>query len=495
MMFGGWPEGSVCGTLASVPAASPLHRRRRRQPLAFALAACLSLACVKTDDAEQTPAIRIDAERFRIDRNDDDYTKGGTAPLVTIVVFTDFACPPCARSWTVFDHLLEDYGDDLQIVFRSYTVPGFGRGEQAAEAAYAAGAQGKFWEMHARLFAQGGDFDRPTLRAHAEELGLDVPRFLDELDTGAHAARRIRDRRAATTLGITGLPAMFVNGLYLAGFVEESTMHGIVDEELKRARALVDDGVPRAELYATMMASAATKRVAEPAADDLRKQLADKQADAAPPKKLVEPNGESRYRIEPGTAPVRGPADAPVVIVAFVDFQCPFCKRAWKEELQPLLARHEGDVALAVRELPLPIHNAAVGAAKAAIAAGKQGKFWEMHDRLIAHEGSLGRNDFVGWVRELGLDEAEFLRVLDDPATAAEVDADVRLSNLVGVDGTPGFFVNGRYIGGYLPGQLDGLVTEELERANELIAKGTPRREVFARTMAEAIPESEFPNK
>ncbi|MBC8067887.1 MAG: thioredoxin domain-containing protein [Deltaproteobacteria bacterium] len=461
----------------------------------MSLALVLGTSCVKDDAPEQAPTIRIDAERYRVDRSDEDYVKGGQAPLVTMVVFTDFACPPCARSWTVLDHLLEDYGDDLQVVFRSYTVPGFGRGEQAAEAAYAAGAQGKFWEMHARLFAQGGDFDRPTLRAHADALGLDVPRFLDELDTGVHTARRMRDRRAATALGITGLPVMFVNGLYMAGFVEEATLHGIVDEELRRARALVDDGVPRAELYATLMKNAASKRVSEPAADELRKQLADKQAAAAPPTTIIEPRGDARYRIEPGTTPLRGPADAPVLIVAFTDFQCPFCRRAWKEELQPLLARHEGDVALAIRELPLPIHVAAMGAAKAAIAAGKQGKFWEMHDRLLAHDGTLGRSNFVTWVRELGMDEAAFLRALDDPATAAEVEADVRLSNRVGVNGTPGFFVNGRYIGGYDPGVLDSVVTEELARANEMIASGVPRKEVFSRTMAEAIPESEFPNK
>ncbi|HWB77885.1 MAG TPA: thioredoxin domain-containing protein [Nannocystaceae bacterium] len=467
-------------------------RMRRSLRLLFAFA--LVGACVKDNDVEPTPGIRIDAERFRVDRNDDDYTKGGTTPLVTIVVFTDFACPPCARSWQVFDHLVEDYGDDLQIVFRSYTVPGFGRGEQAAEAAYAAGAQGKFWEMHARLFAQGGDFDRPTLRAHAEELGLDVPRFLDELDTGTHAARRARDRRAATALGITGLPAMFINGLYVAGFVDEATMHGIIDEEIKRARGLIDEGAQRADLYATMMANAATKRVAEPAADQLRKELADKQAAAAPPKKIVEPRGDARYRIEPGASGRRGPADAPVVIVAFVDFECPFCKKAWQEELAPLLERNSGDVALAIRQLPLPIHTAAVGAAKAAIAAGKQGKLWEFHDRLLAHDGALGRSNFVAWVKELGMDEPEFLRVLDDAATRAEVDADVKLSEKVGVNGTPGFFVNGRYVGGYQPGVLDGVVTEELARANEMIAKGTPRGEVFAKTMAEAIPESEFPN-
>jgi protein-disulfide isomerase len=472
----------------------------RKKPASALLALALLLpACPREQDPAPTPGIRIDAERYRVDLSDDDFTKGGATPLVTIVVFSDFACPPCSRLWQVLDHIAEDYGDDVRIVFRSYTVAGFAGGEQAAEAAFAAGAQGKFWEMHARLFAQleqGGGFDRPTLRAHAEAIGLDVPRFLDELDTGTQTARRARDRRVATSLGIKGLPVTFVNGLYLAGFVDEPTMHGIVDEEIKRARALVDDGVPRADLYTTLMSKASTKRVGthEDAAA-LRADLAKKAADAAPPKTLIQPAGDKRYRIEPADSGIRGKPDAPVVVVAFVDFQCPFCKRAWKEELQGILDRYPDDVALAIRHLPLPIHNAATGAAKAAIAAGKQGKLWEMHDRFYAHEGTLGRSAFVAWATELGMDGDAFLAALDDPATAKIVEEDVRIANAVGVTGTPGFFVNGRHIDGYTPGVLSGVVDEEIARAKKMIAEGTPRAEVFEKTMAEAVPESEFPNK
>jgi len=474
------------------PLARPLH--------AAALSALLALAgaCPRDREPEPTPGIRIDAERHRVDVSPDDFAKGGDAPLVTIVVFSDFACPPCGRLWQVFDHLVEDYGADIRVVFRSYTVAGFAGGEQAAEAVYAAGAQGKFWEMHARLFGQlasGGGFDRPTLRAHAEVIGLDVPRFLDDLDTGTQTARRAQDRRVATTLGIKGLPVTFVNGLYIAGFVDEPTMHGIVDEEIRRARGLLDDGVPRAELYATMMAKAANKPVGAPEdAGALRAELAKKAADAAPPQVLVEPRGDARYRIEPGASGRRGPADAPVVIVAFVDFQCPFCRRAWIEELVGILDRHGDEVALGVRHLPLPIHNAATGAAKAALAAGAQGKFWEFHDRLLGHQGGLGRSAFVAWGGELGLDEAKFLATLDDPATAKIVEDDTRLANRVGVSGTPGFFVNGRYVNGYTPGVLSGVVDEELARAKTMIAEGTRRGEVFTKTMADAIPEPEFPN-
>jgi protein-disulfide isomerase len=477
-----------------------MRAARRRATRAVQVAAlALSLGCPQDQHKDDAPPIRIDAERYRVDLREGEQAKGADAPLVTIVVFSDFACPPCGRLWQVLDHVVEHRPEDVRVVFRSYTVPGFAGGEQAAEAAYAAGEQGKFWEMHAALFGQleqGGGFDRPTLRAHAEALGLDVPRFLDELDTGVHAARRGRDRRVATELGIRGLPVTFVNGLYLPGFIDEKTMDGIVAEEITRAKALVDEGVARADLYATLMAKAATKPVGEhDAAKELRADMAKQKAAAEPKQQLVAPKGDARYRIEPGAAPLRGPADAPVVIVEFVDFQCPFCRRAHKEEIAALLERHPNDVALAIRHLPLPIHNAAQGAAKAAIAAGAQGKFWELHDKLLAHEGSVGRSAFVAWADELGLDQAKFLAVLDDPATAAIVDGDTKLANAVGVAGTPGFFVNGRYLDGFAPGALSAMVDEELARANERIAKGTARADVFREIMAEAIPESEFPNR
>jgi predicted DsbA family dithiol-disulfide isomerase len=118
-----------------------------------------------------------------------------------------------------------------------------------------------------------------------------------------------------------------------------------------------------------------------------------------------------------------------------------------------------------------------------------------MHDRFYAHEGTLGRSAFVAWATELGMDGDAFLAALDDPATAKIVEEDVRIANAVGVTGTPGFFVNGRHIDGYTPGVLSGVVDEEIARAKKMIAEGTPRAEVFEKTMAEAVPESEFPNK
>ncbi|MEM6993233.1 MAG: DsbA family protein [Myxococcota bacterium] len=461
---------------------------------AVLLAACTS--CNKEGPAQGEPEVRIrlDGERFVVPLFDDDPALGGETPLVTIVIFTDYACPPCGQSWQVMKNLVSEYGDDLRVVYRSYTVAGFAQGERAAEAAYAAAAQGKFWEMHWRLFGHAGQFDRPTLTAHAEALGLDVARFTEDLDTGAFAGKRIRHRREAKALGIRGLPVMFVNGLYLAGYQKESMWHGVIDEELAHVRQMITDGVPRAKVYETLLAEAKPRQVGKPDAPELAKELADKQAANFYPTELTPPEPDQRYQIRPDDAPAVGPDDAPVVIVEFLDFQCPYCRKAHAQEVKGLLDKHGDNVRLAVRQLPLEIHIEARGAALAALAAHRQGKFFPFHDRLLEHSGELGRNTFVEWAEALGLDKDRFLADLDDPALSAVVAEDVRLAAKVGVNGTPAYFVNGRYLSGFRKGVLTTLVEEELAEADKRIAAGTARGEVFEAIMADAIPKAAFPN-
>lgn len=484
-------------------AAHPLRARLRPAVVlaALTLATTASAGCPTNQDDKASTAtlpVKVDDVRYRVPLLPGDQALGADTPLVTIVVFTDYACPPCGRTWQVMDHLVEDYGDDLRVVFRSYTIPGFARAEQAAEAALTAGAQGKFWQMHRRLFEHAPNFDRPTLLAHAEALGLDVKRFTDELDTGAQAAPRVQHRRQAKQLGIVGLPAMFINGRFVSGFVEEKAWHALVDQEIAAAKEMLAQGTPRAELYDAFMQGAVTRRVGTPeAADELQEKLAQKQAEADPlrGKDLKSPKPDERYRIEAGDAPAIGPDDAQVQVVAFLDYACPYCRRAWDQELQMLIEQKKGEVKFAVRHFPLPIHPSAKGAAQAAMAAQAQGKFWEFQDKLLRHDGGFGRDLFLVWAKELDLDEQAFLAALDDPELASRIDEDQRLGYEVGVTGTPGFFVNGRYVRGFSPGALNGVIDEELEHAQELREQGVAADQVAQHIMSEAIAREDFPNR
>jgi Na+/H+ antiporter NhaA len=140
---------------------------------------------------------------------------------------------------------------------------------------------------------------------------------------------------------------------------------------------------------------------------------------------------------------VRGPEDAPVTIVEYGDFECPFCGQA--EPVVRELLRNVGDVRYVWRHLPLnDVHPHAELAAEASEAAAAQGAFWEMHDLLLTHQGALELNDLNGYAAELGLDVERFAEELEGHDGAARIAEDVDGADLSGVTGTPTFFINGR---------------------------------------------------
>jgi protein-disulfide isomerase len=477
---------------------------RIHKPALLALALTLvgpALAC--SAKPQPQAEIDIDLRRYVVDLGDGtgDYALGGEQPLVTIVLWSDYACAPCGRTWQVMQHLVEDYGEDLRVVYRAGTVPGFQHGERAAEAALAAGEQGQFWAMHQRLFEQPDDFSRPVLRKHAEALGLDVDQFMDDLDTGRFSGRRIRDRRQATELGLSPLPAAFANGLFVLGYKDEAGWHALIDREIASARKMMQDGIKRADLYGEFMRTAKRGRVDE--STQAAKAEADRlhadrlaEAEAAQPGVLARPDAAQRYAVPTG-APGFGPADAPVVIVEFIDYQCPYCRKAHAEIIPAVREQYAADVRVEIRQLPLEIHPAAAAAARAALAAGEQGKFGEFHDALFAddRQGSLGFSTFMSIAEELGLDLERFERDFQTRAVGDLLAADVLLARRLGVHGTPGFFVNGRYVDGARHvATFTEMVDEELSRAAELTAEGTPRSELHAALMRGALGPDQFPN-
>jgi protein-disulfide isomerase len=140
---------------------------------------------------------------------------------------------------------------------------------------------------------------------------------------------------------------------------------------------------------------------------------------------------------------------APVTLVEYGDFECPYCGQA-EPVVRELLAG-TGDLRYVFRHLPLTdVHSHAQLAAEGAEAADRQGEFWEMHDILIEHQGALTKRDLLRYAADLGLDQAQFAADLRDHVGAAHVAEDVDSADLSGVSGTPTFFVNGkRHYGAY----------------------------------------------
>jgi Na+/H+ antiporter NhaA len=148
--------------------------------------------------------------------------------------------------------------------------------------------------------------------------------------------------------------------------------------------------------------------------------------------------------VEVGVDHLAGSADAPLTLVEYGDFECPFCARA-TGVTNELCERFGPRLRYVFRHLPLPdVHPHAELAARAAVAAGLQGRFWEMHDLLFAHQDELDVEDLVSYAAALDLDVETFLHDVDDEATAARVRADVASAEASGARGTPTFFVNGR---------------------------------------------------
>ncbi len=155
----------------------------------------------------------------------------------------------------------------------------------------------------------------------------------------------------------------------------------------------------------------------------------------------------SRQHIDSSTAPSLGRADAPVTIVLFSDFECPFCNRQVDVLLQ-LQAAFPDRVRVAFRQFPVGFHPHARLAAEAAVCAARQGKLWPYVDALRSHGMRLQHADLIDYARAAGLDVARFTRDLDGKVGATEVDTDLALGKLVGVSATPTLFVNGlRFVG------------------------------------------------
>jgi len=150
------------------------------------------------------------------------------------------------------------------------------------------------------------------------------------------------------------------------------------------------------------------------------------------------------------TGPSKGPANAPVTIVEFSDFQCPFCSRA-NPAIEQVLATYKDQVRVVFRDFPLPFHDKAQKAAEAGHCAAEQGKFWEMHDQMFANQQALDVDALKGYAKTVGVDEAKFAECLDGDKMAELVKKNMADGEEAGVSGTPAFFINGKMLSGALP--------------------------------------------
>ena len=361
----------------------------------------------------QRPA--VDATVWKVTVDPNDAKQGAAEPLVTIVQFSEFQCPFCARVTPTMKQLLEAYPNDVSVVFKHSPLPFHNNALPASLAAIAAGKQGKFWEMHDKLFEGQRELSPENIDKWAGELGLDMAKFKADMDSPEARKQVELDQKLASEVNARGTPNSFVNGRQVTGAQPFDAFKALVEEELEKAKKLVDGGTPRANVYAEIIKDG----------------------------KVFKALDAVVQTFDLAGLPTRGPASAKVQIVEFSDFQCPFCSRVGPV-VDEVLKAYGNDASLTFVQFPLAFHQQAASAAKAALAAHAQGKFWEMHDKLFANQKELAPEKYEGWAKEIGLDVEKWKAAMADPQLDEAVKAQMEQGTKAGVGGTPTVFINGR---------------------------------------------------
>jgi protein-disulfide isomerase len=355
--------------------------------------------------------------RYRVETGDSP-SRGPQDAKVTLIEFTDFQCPFCSRVQPTLKKILEKYPQDVRHVFKHHPLKFHKDAPLAAEASLAAGAQGKFWEMKEILFNNQKKLKEENLVEYAQNLGLDIEKFKADLRDHTYKEQVDRESKQAVTLGATGTPAFFVNGRYLSGAKPLDSFVKVIDEELSGKKVPFKWG----------------KNV----------------KDGKKKKQRREDDPNKIYTVPVGKSPYKGPKDAPITVVVFQDFQCPFSNRS-QATIKKLIETYPNQIKLAFKNYPLPFHKDAPLASEAALAAGEQGKFWEMHDKIFANQKKLKIDNLKSYAQTLNLDMNKFNKDLESHRFKKIVDEDMKIAKGLGVRGTPTFFINGKKLVGAKP--------------------------------------------
>ena len=388
--------------------------------------------------AAASPVENTQADELPPDGNSSDYQegfteqgepfKGNPAAAVVIEEFSSYQCPFCAKYFQETQpQVMENYVRTGQVlyIYRDFPLPSQPQSQPAAEAANCAGQIGggsAYWAMHDRIFERQREWSGKgnagaIFEGYAGELGLDVDGFRECLDSGATQAQVQADSVEGNERGVTGTPTFFINGRPLVGAQPFAAFVQAIN------------GAMAGEEPAT----------AEPAAPPVRPTPATiASADAV--MALGDPN-------------------APVTIVEFSDYQCPFCAQHVRENLPQLQAEFvdTGRVRYVFKDFPIAgIHPQAPVAHEAARCAGEQGAYWAMHDQLYAGQSEwAGSSDataiFKRYASELGLDTNGFETCLKSGRWEEAVNADLAEGASLGARGTPTFFIDGYPLVGAAP--------------------------------------------
>ena len=426
--------------------------------------------------AQGGPMIAGSADQGPVPVSAADPAWGNANAPVTLVEWSDFQCPFCSRMNATLDQLRQSYGPTkLRIVWKNNPLPFHHNARPAAEAAmalYEKGGPSWFWQYHDALFRSQAQLGEAITTA-AQFTGLS-PAQVSALVARGTAARKVDDDMAlGKQIGVQGTPASFINGVFLSGAQPYDKFSAIIDEQLVAAGALAAQGVPAGRIYARLSA--------------------ENKAKTPPPAPAVTraPDDEDKaiWRVPVGTSPVRGNAAAPVTMIMFSDYQCPFCVRA-ASTVEKLTVEYGDKLRLVFKHNPLPFHPRAEPAAELAMEARAQkgdAGFWRVTELLWAQNGKLEQQDLDAVAATAGLNVALAAKAMQTHKYKAQLDQDQDLSDEVMASGTPHFFINGQRLVGAQPiEKFREVIDAQLVVAKAEIAKGTPAAKVYDALLKDA---------
>jgi len=391
---------------------------------------------------------------------------------VTIVAFSDFQCPFCARVETTLDEVKTTYGPQkVRIVWKNQPLPFHTNAKPAAEAAqvvFTLKGSDAFFKFHDLAFKNQGQLNAESFEEWAVLAGADLKAFKKALALPDAARKIAEDQALATKVGANGTPAFRINGVELSGAQPFTKFKELIDKELSKAQAKIAKGTAKQRVYVVMSTE---NFKAKPAQED---------------EGHTEDGDSVVHRVLVGESPVRGNIDAPVTIVMFSDFQCPFCKRI-EPNIERLTEIYGSKLRVVWKHEPLPFHPRAEPAAELALEArAQQGDkgFWSAHDKLFASQPKLEDADLLKIAAELGLDLGKVRTAIRDHKYKSVIDADVELADDLQATGTPHSFINGRRLVGAQPvDKFQKIIDDELQKFG---AQGVPARGYYASLMRDA---------
>jgi len=386
----------------------------------------------------------------------DDPVWGKRNAPVTIVTFSDFQCPFCSRVEPALDQVKSTYGPDkVRIVWKNQPLPFHEKAKPAAEAAqtvFALKGNDSFWKFHDTAFKNQKDLGPDAYEKWAVASGVDLAKFKAELATHKAAKKIEEDMAIGTKAGANGTPAFRINGVELSGAQPFDKFKEVIDKELGKAQAKIASGTPADKVYVAM----STENFKAP----------------APAKKGEDEEGEKEdtttvWKVPVGNSPILGKKDAPITMIEFSDFQCPYCKRV-EDQLKKVKDTYGDKVRLVWKHEPLPFHPRALPAAELASEAraekGDKG-FWDAHDKLFDIQPKLEDADLEKAASDLGLNVDKVKAAIKDGKYKKDIDTDSDLGDDVQASGTPHFFINGRRLVGAQPFEkFQKVIDEELAK-------------------------------